>query len=577
MTISLGAPKDASNYQSVSDGLDAIGESIEDFDFISSTADWIAKDPAFAGDMMPPTALDANGNLGYASWGNQKPLPTMEDLLSCYLTIAQGGGNNDSEGGGGDVDVNALAVAVAAQIGSSQTNRGWINAVPDASSAQILSAINYVKGSGSTSEPRNPTTLIDMGPAGLAEIWCFGQTQKLLRLNHDGEILSVIDTYQSPNQNNNGFRAFDACIDWAQNLLIVACYNWHVVRVYDLAAFTSSPPTFSKSGSQTNGHLYDIGSPNPSGSNWLNANTPRTGESGALYLPTAVCIDTNGDLIISNYLGDATATSTGNWGFIVKYEISPTAATFKEIVAAYDGTSNSGSPLFDTRFRRPYGKVRQVPNSSKLSVPTLASISGYGHYEIDSIDPASGGLTEYRTPPAGYSTSDWRVYDINYDSAGNRYYCAYTGTERGVVAADSSNNYLWHVGVSVSANEKSIDAFRFDSPRCICFVENAATTDDWMMIPDYSGNSISLIPRPDGMGSGLPNDVGLDVPFIEIGVDFVGPSGVAEEIPAGWIATNDSGDWVLDSPNQSLKVVAQCLPLPVDATAHPISIKVEAP
>lgn len=112
MTIILGPAEKASNYEMVVAALKAAGDNIENFDFISATVDYLEKEPSYPGDKMPPTDRDEKGNLCYREWDNKKPVPTMEELLQCYLDIIQSGTLAEFP----QIDVDDLAIAIAGRL-----------------------------------------------------------------------------------------------------------------------------------------------------------------------------------------------------------------------------------------------------------------------------------------------------------------------------------------------------------------------------------------------------------------------------------------------------------------------------
>lgn len=88
--ITIDDPSSASNFAQVSADLAAIGSSVDDFDPISATVDYLRKDPVTVGDSLPVMVRDGGGNLAYEDWANTKPLPTIEDLLDCFLASERG-------------------------------------------------------------------------------------------------------------------------------------------------------------------------------------------------------------------------------------------------------------------------------------------------------------------------------------------------------------------------------------------------------------------------------------------------------------------------------------------------------
>ena len=505
------------------------------------------------------TAVLIDGELAIGEWSStvHPEKPTVAELEAA--TIEYEGEEELAEEYEGQ-DNSALAESIAklearfSEMLLPMANRGWVEAFPTEESTRFIARAKEAKGNGGNGYifPGNPTTLIDAYKLGGQGIWSLGYKQNLLVYNESLELVGSMNTYAGPRTDNNQFRCWDACVDTDKRLLIVACHGYNVVRVYDLDVMLAG--NFVKGKPKTGGHLYDIGTPNRNG--WQRADDSKNnGESGCFYNAVSVCLDPAGALLVASQYGRASKTSS-NEGFVSAFNLTREKATFDSIVVSRVGTFKNQNTLVTSSFRNPYGKMRMLHGSTKVSIPTSSSSGGkYGTYEVDTADPDSGGLTTLREPPVGYPLEKWRPY-AQIHSSGMSLYTQIAGDTIGVVAVDP-DGFTYFLGADSKSSDVWLSAISLKQPMDLIEVE--AEGRKFVVIADYSNHKISMLPVPDGMGTGNENDVGRNEPWVWLPLTMANAEGQPDEIPDGWRVNGLHPVGVFDAVNKRVKAPIQRL------------------
>ena len=505
------------------------------------------------------TAVREGDRLIVGEWSSEvhPEKPTVAELETATVTYEQKEEETEVYEG---QDNSVLAESIAQlsrkvnEMTQPMANRGWVEAHPTEDSVRFVARAKEAKGNGGNGYifPGNPTTLIDAYKLGGQGIWSLGYKQNLLVYNQSLKLVSSMNTYATPRTDNNQFRCWDACVDEDKRLLIVACHGYNVVRVYDLDVMLAG--NFVKGKPKTGGHLYDIGTTNRT--SWQRADDSKNnGESGCFYNAVSVCLDPAGALLVASQYGRASKTSS-NEGFVSAFNLTREKATFDSIVVSRVGTFKNQNTLVTSSFRNPYGKMRMVHGSSKVSIPTSATSSGkYGIYEVDTADPDSGNLTTLREPPVGYPLEQWRPYGQVHTPAVSLY-TQISGDTIGIVAVDP-DGFTYFLGADATSSDVWLDAIRFKQP--MDAIEIEVEGRKFLVIADYSSHKLSLLPVPEGMGSGNENDVARNQPWVWVDLTMANAEGQPDEIPSGWRVNGLHPTGVLDAANKRIKLPIQRL------------------
>jgi len=366
---------------------------------------------------------------------------------------------------------------------------GWVTATP--TSTVIKSNQKVLTGPTAVTDIQ----VVTVSP-GVTEIWTVGYNSSIRRYSHDASmtLLGADPLYGTPNNTNNRYQsAYAFAVNYTNNEIAICLHSRHVCRVYDLSTIANGTGTPGAPG--TGGHKYDIGVPN--GTTWRAAHsTTFTGDLGHLYNPTGVDVNpSNGNWIVANYLGFASASQTSSQGFISEYNSS---GAFSRYVTQYDGVNAAAN--VNTNNRRFFGKIKVDPTGTRLYAIGRYSGGKLQHYDL--VTP-SNPATYYTNSPTSSTGITVDYHGLAFDLDGNILTTVITGNKRGVVKENLSHQFVFQYGNLYTVIGASYTPGAFNSPRAVAAVGDLGLgVGNWYVVADYSSSRVYLFATP-SVGDGV--------------------------------------------------------------------------